>query len=435
MAQQQAEIKNWKKNFFPFWGGQIISILGSSLVHFALIWWMTTSTNSAMVLAMATTVTFIPKVVLAPFVGALIDRSNRKLVLILADGSIALVTLVLVILFWTGAVQIWHVYIVLFLRALGETFHWPAEIASTTLMIPKEHYARINGINQMLQGGVQIIAPAMGALLISVLPMYSIFSIEIMTALLAIVPLLFVIVPQPKTLSTQEVLSFKGLLIDIREGSKYVIGGKGGRILALVAIMANFVINPVFNYLPLLVTRYFNGGAWHLSVLQIAEGTGMIGGGILLGVWGGFKKKSSSILLGLVAMSVSIIVLGIVPPSLFILAIVGLGLGSVMNAISNGVLFAAWQEKIPSEAQGRVFALLSSVTGVLGPVGLFLAAPLVDNVGVQYLPIISGILSMIIVLYAVSSSDLRNYIDGPAQVTIPGIDKDQSITSTASLRQ
>ena len=142
---------NWKRTFFLIWTGQAFSLLGSSLVQFALVWWLTQKTGSATVLAAATFVALLPSVFLGPFVGALVDRWNRRIVMIAADGMVALATAALVILFWLDIAQVWHVYVVLFVRSLTGTFHFPAMQASTSLMVPDKHLSRISGLNQALR--------------------------------------------------------------------------------------------------------------------------------------------------------------------------------------------------------------------------------------------------------------------------------------------
>jgi DHA3 family macrolide efflux protein-like MFS transporter len=159
MAQDNRVQGDWKKTFFLIWTGQSFSIIGSMLVQFALVWWMTQKTGSAAVLATATIVSIIPQILLGPFAGALVDRWNRKLVMICADGLTALTTLALVVLFWSGHIQIWHLYVAQFIRALGGAFQWPAMSASTSLLVPDKHLARVAGINQALFGALNIISP------------------------------------------------------------------------------------------------------------------------------------------------------------------------------------------------------------------------------------------------------------------------------------
>lgn len=162
--------KSWKVPFFTIWGGQALSLLGSQLVQFALIWYLTVQTGSATVLATASLVGLIPHVVLGPIVGTLVDRWNRRMIMILADSMIALATVGLVVLFALDYVAIWHIYVLMFIRSVAGGFHGNSMTASTSLMVPKEHLTRIQGINQILTGGLNVVAAPLGALLLEILP-------------------------------------------------------------------------------------------------------------------------------------------------------------------------------------------------------------------------------------------------------------------------
>lgn len=143
---------NWRVRFFAIWTGQAFSIVGSRLAQFALVWWLTKATGSATVLATATLVAILPGVLLGPFSGALVDRWNRRLIMIVADASVAAISVWIAYLFWTESVAVWHIYVAMLARALGGAFHWPSMQASTSLMVPKEHLPRVAGLNQMIQG-------------------------------------------------------------------------------------------------------------------------------------------------------------------------------------------------------------------------------------------------------------------------------------------
>ena len=198
MESNSQQPPNWKTPFFAIWTGQAFSLLGSQIVQFAIIWYLTEKTGSATVLATTTLIALLPGVFLSPFIGPLVDRWNRRRIMILADSFIALATLVLAALFALGLVDLWHIYAVLFIRSIGENFHRPSMTASTSLMVPKEHLTRIQGVNQTLNGGLNIIAAPLGALLMTLIPMSGIVAIDVITALIAVVPLFFIVIPQPE---------------------------------------------------------------------------------------------------------------------------------------------------------------------------------------------------------------------------------------------
>ena len=187
----------WVPLFFTIWTGQTLSWIGSSVAQFGLVWWITEKTGSATVLAVATMLSMLPGILLGPIIGALIDRWNRRLVMLLADGFIAFASLWLAYLFWQESLEIWQFYLVLVIRAIGQTFHWPANQASVSLMVPKEHLPRIGGLNQTIGGAVNIISPPLGALLLQIMPLHWIMMVDVGTAIFSILPLLFIIIPQP----------------------------------------------------------------------------------------------------------------------------------------------------------------------------------------------------------------------------------------------
>ncbi len=171
---------------------------------------------------MATLAGFLPEVLLAPFAGALVDRWNRRRVMMIADGGIALGTVALALLFWSGLIQLWQVYLVLFLRSLGSVFHWPSMHSSTSLMVPSQHLARVAGINPSLQGGLYIMGPPLGALLLGLLPIHQVLLVDVITALLAVFPLLFIAVPQPQRASEPTRTTLAQVLKDVGAGIRYV---------------------------------------------------------------------------------------------------------------------------------------------------------------------------------------------------------------------
>ena len=222
-AQEQRVAGRWQAPFFAIWTGQAVSLVGSRVLEFALVWWLTELTGSATVLATATLAMVVPQVVLGPIVGAYVDRWNRRLVMIVSDTAVALVALWLAYVFWSDSIAIWHVYVAGFIRTIAGLFQWPAMHASTTLMVPEEHLTRVAGLNQTMQGALNVIGPPLGALLLKVLPFQGIMLMDVGTALLAVVPLLFVRVPQPER-AANDTGAKPSIWEDLREGLRYVAG-------------------------------------------------------------------------------------------------------------------------------------------------------------------------------------------------------------------
>jgi MFS transporter, DHA3 family, macrolide efflux protein len=381
----------WMRPFFLIWTGQAFSILGSSIIQFALIWWMTRTTGSPTVLAMATLVAFIPEILIAPFAGALVDRWNRRKVMIIADSSVAIATLSLVYVFSLGIEQLWHVYLILFIRSIGTIFHWTAMNASTSLMVPKAHLARINGMNESLRGALKIISPPLGALLIGLLPMFNVLAIDVVTAAVAVTTLVLVKIPQPSRSSVEEDFSVRAVLVDVGQGFRYVRAWPGLTMILVIAALLNFFQAPTTTLLPLLVTQHFGGDVWQLGIAQSASWVGILLGGLVLGVWGGTRRRIYTTLAGIAGIAVGVLLQAAAPAQWFILAILGFALAGFMIAIANGPLFAILQSKVAPEMQGRVFSLISTVASTMVPLSMIIAGPLAETLGVRMMYWISGI--------------------------------------------
>ncbi len=382
------------KPFFVLWTGQAISLLGSQLVQFALIWWLTQTTGSAMVLALASLAGMLPQVVLGPFVGVLVDRWNRRLTMMLADAAVALATIVLAYLFWVDAVQTWHVFVILFIRALGGGFHHPAMQSSTSLMVPEAQLTRVQGLNQALNGGMNIASAPLGAMLLGMLPMQGILAIDVVTAVFAITPLFFIAVSQPKKkLNSPDKKS--SFWADMEAGLRYVKGWPAILVLMGMAMMINLVLSPTFSLMPLLVTDHFGGDAMQLGFLDAAAGAGIIAGGLLLGVWGGFKRRIFTSLVGLIGIGAGTLLIGFAPANSFFLAVVGAVLVGSMLSLANGPIMAIFQACIEPEMQGRVFTLLGSLASGMAPLGLVIAGPAADMLGVRAWFIVGGFVTLL----------------------------------------
>ncbi|HNT53865.1 MAG TPA: MFS transporter [Anaerolineaceae bacterium] len=397
MSEQPVMTSSWKRTFFLIWTGQAFSLLGSSLVQFALVWWLTQKTGSAMVLTTATLVALLPSVILGPFVGALVDRWNRRRVMIVADGMVAMATAVLVVLFWLDVIQVWHIYVLLFMRSLTGTFHFPAMQASTSLMVPDAHLARISGLNQALRGILNIAAPPLGALLIGLLPMASVLAIDIVTAGIAILPLLFVAIPQPRQTDTQAVTP-SSLLRDVAAGLKYVKAWPGLLGLIILAMLLNFVIAPAGTLMPLLVTRHLGGDAYLLGFMESAFGAGVIVGGLILAVWGGFKRRIITSMSGVVTLGAGVLFLSAATRESLWLGLAAQGLMGLAIPFANGPLMAILQSKVAPEMQGRVFTLLESGATAMMPVAMIIAGPVAEVFGVRIWYVIGGAACILIAL-------------------------------------
>jgi len=387
--------KNWAKKYYTIFAGQSISIFGSGLVQFALVWYLTKQTGSATILATATLAAVLPETLLSPLVGALVDRWNRRLIMISADLFIAAVTAVMAILFAIHAIQIWHIYMMLVARSVGGTFHYSAMNASTAMLVPSDQFQRVSGINQTLRAAINIISPPTGALLLGILPMQGVLFIDVATALFGVLPLVFLSIPQPVRELDAEGRHKTSVLQDMKEGFAYLKAWPGMMAIILLALSANFLLTPTGSLMPLLVTKHFGLGALEFGLMDSIWAFGMVVGGILLSVWGGFKKKVVTAMMGVIGIGIGILVVGLAPANMFWLAVAGMTISGMMNPITNGPLMAIMQAKIKPEMQGRVMGVVNSLAMLMTPLSLAIAGPVSDVIGIRTWYWLAGLLCLL----------------------------------------
>jgi DHA3 family macrolide efflux protein-like MFS transporter len=379
---------NWAARFFTLWTGQALSLLGSQLVQFAIIWHLTKTTNSATTLAMASMMGLLPQVLLSPFIGTWVDRGNRRLFLIAADATVAFATFILALLFAFDLVQVWHIYLVLLIRAVAGGFHHSAFGASVVLLVPKDQLARVQGFNQALNGGLNIISAPLGAYLLSILPMQGILAVDVSTAILAISIVIFTQIPQPERSEEAAASTFWQ---DFAAGFRYIMAWRGLVILLGLVMVINFFYSATEPLTPLLITNHFNGDAGKLGLWLSLFSAGTLLGGVILGVWGGFKRKVITAQLGLILMGLSTVVVGLVRSDMFWVGVTANTIMGLFLPIINGSFGATLQAVIVPEMQGRVFAFVQSAAMLVSPIALIIAGPFADRFGIQPWFLIAGL--------------------------------------------
>jgi DHA3 family macrolide efflux protein-like MFS transporter len=392
MSKRMQSTSNWKTRFFAIWTGQQFSLIGSRVAQFALVWWLTDLTGSATVLATASMVALVPEILLGPIAGAYVDRWSRRVAMMVADGIVALASLWLAYLFWVGAMEIWHIYVIMLVRAVGGSFHWPAMQASTSLLVPKKHLTRVAGLNQTMNGVLSIAGPPLGALLLGVLPPHGVMLTDVATAVAAILPLFFVQIPQPPR-SVEGGEAVAGTVWgDIREGLQYIRSWPGLLALIGLAMMVKVALTPAFSLLPLLVREHFHGGAAQLSLVEAVVGMGIVSGGLLLGAWGGFDRKIYTTLAGMGALGIGFVVLGLTPGGWLWLGLASVFVAGFVIPLIDGPIMAILQATVSPEIQGRVFMLMGSLLSLTSPLGLAVAGPVSDWLGLRIWYLTAGVL-------------------------------------------
>ena len=305
------------------------------------------------------------------------------------SAQVAVVTLALILLFIVDSVEVWHVFVAMALRGIGGAFHFPAMVASTSLMVPKKHMTRIGGLNQAVNGVVGIVSPAIAATLIIFLPMEWVLSFDVVTATIAVIPLLFIMIPQP---ARDEASAEKppSVLREMKEGFAFLRAWPGMIALLLLIMPINMVFAPVSALMPIYVTEFFQKGVEELAMVEISFGLSFVIGGLALGVWGGTKRKMYTILGAGVVTGLAGIGVGLVPSHLFVLSLFWFFVTGFAVAIMNGCAIGVLQTTIRADMQGRVFSLVGSATMAMTPLGLIIAGPVADAAGVPVWFLMAG---------------------------------------------
>ena len=370
---------NWRKSFFTIYIGQAFSLLSSSAIQFSIIWWITMETGSAMALTIASVIGLMPQAVIGLFAGVWIDRFNRKTIMIIADSAVAVSSLALAVFFIIGIKSQTLVYIVLFIRALGETFHKPALQAVIPQLVPPTELTKAGGFGQMINSACAMVGPMLGALLMSVTTLQYVMLVDVMGAALAVSTLSFVKIP--KHVSEQKnKLSFKQ---DIKQGISAFKANKALLRLTIPMLISTIIFVHLGTLLPLMVKEYFNGTAWHNGIVQTLFSSGMLIAAMVIGITGGLKKQFLMISISTGLLGVCAIIGGILPAQLFwVFCIVVFVMGT--TGMGFNIPFTSYiQRTVPAENLGKVISLVTSVMSFAAPVGMFVAGPISEIIGVS----------------------------------------------------
>ncbi len=363
--------------FAVVWIGQVVSLLGTAMTGFALTIWAWQITGEATALALVGFFAFAPIVLMSPVAGALVDRWNRKLAMMISDLAAVLSTIVVLLLFSAGNLQIWHLYLTGAFSGIFQAFQFPAYSAAVTTMVSKEQYGRASGMLSMARFASSIFAPALAAILLGIIGIGGILTIDVVTFLVAISALLLVHIPQP--IVTEEGRKSRGSLWkESGYGFHYIYERPSLLGLLLIFFAVNLVVPFATTVLaPMLLARTGND-ATVLGIVQSAMGLGGLVGGIVLSVWGGPKRRIHGILIGLALAMVGILLIGL-GRSPFIWALATF-FTLFFVPILQGSSQAIWQAKVAPDVQGRVFAARGMIAQISAPVAMLLAGPLADRV-------------------------------------------------------
>lgn len=361
--------------FTLIWFGQTISMIGSSLTSFGLGIWVYQQTKSITLFSLVSLSLALPIILISPFAGALVDRWNRRWVMILSDLGSGLSTLSIAILLATNQLEIWHIYLATAISATCGTFQIPAYEAAITMLVPKQHFARANGMVQIGIALGQLIAPILGGVLLVFIHLQGIIFIDFVTFLFAIIPLLLVRFADPQDLTNQK-LEQKNLLQSAIDGWQYIASRVGLLSLLIFIALSNFIVGFVEVLFTPLVLSF--ASEIELGTVLSTGGMGMLIGSLVVSTWGGSHRYILNVLGFTLLGGFSVLAAGMKTSVVLVaLAAFLFFFGLPISTSSSQVIF---QKKVPPHIQGRVFALTGAITAAALPLAYVVAAPLAEKV-------------------------------------------------------
>jgi DHA3 family macrolide efflux protein-like MFS transporter len=403
-------MKNWKYEIARFMISQTVSLLGSMVVMYAIMWYVTLSTQSGIMMTIFVLTSFVPSILISPFAGVWADRLNRKNLMIIADLSIAAVTLLISILFFFGIRDIWIIFVVSIIRSFGQAVHQPAVSAVYPQIVPPEYLVKVQGIAQGIQSSSMIIMPLLAGLLLATIPLEYILLIDVVTAIIAVALLIwFVRIPKHNAeTSNQQINYFK----DIKDGLSYTFNHKFiFRIMLFGFLFMILVAAPSFlTYLQ--VARVFGPEAWRLATLEAVFGIGMLLGSFLVSIWGGFKNRLITYFISYIALGLGTVALGL-PFNFYFYVSIWAVVGFFI-ALSSPLLVGLIQEKVDPEYIGRVFSVFGLINTISLPLGMLVFGPLSDFYDISMIILLSGVG---MVLIAIVPFFIKNLIKEGIRIT------------------
>jgi DHA3 family macrolide efflux protein-like MFS transporter len=404
---------NWKKNTALFLTGQALSFFGTMVVQYAIMWHITLKTQSGSMITIFTAAGFLPMFFISPFAGVWADRFNRKYIINIADGAVAFVSLLAAVSLMAGVDSIAILLLCAIVRSFGQGVQMPAVGSFIPDIVPPDQLLRINGFQSSIQSFVTLTSPAISAAMMAFAPLETLFFLDVVTAIIGIsIVLFFVKVPKKET-PVAEVSSGgtppehagAAYFHDLKEGLRYI--KQHGYVLRMIIFTAIFLFffTPAALLTPLQVTRNFGDDVWRLSAIEIIFSVGMMAGGLLIAVWGGFKNRIYTMTLSCALCGILSAGLGVAPNFWLYLAIMGL-LG-ISLPLWNAPSMALLQTTVEPAFMGRVLSVFTMVSSVMMPLGMLVFGPISDIVSIDTLLVGTGLVVLLLCPPMVASKTLR----------------------------
>ncbi|MDO4717091.1 MAG: MFS transporter [Propionibacteriaceae bacterium] len=386
LMTQGRERQHWRSQVSWFLGSQAVSLLGSGLVQYALVWHLTMDSQSGQVMTLATIFGFLPMVALAPFGGVLADRYSRRLLIAGADALVAVSTVALFVAFLAGHGTYWMIFLIMAVRGLGQGVQMPAVGALLPQITPPEHLGRVNGFNSSIHATVTLVSPLLAGALLSVAPIQWVLLLDVVTAAVAIAILLILVrVPVPEGADAA-----RGVhpLRDIASGLSYINRHRFVRRLLAYFAVLNFLAAPVSFLTPLQVTRTFSNEVWRLTAIEMAFAVGMMLGGVLVGWWGTRTRRVTTMGAAVVVLGALTVALGL--PVSFVLYNLWMFLSGLFLPFMSTPAMTMIQLSVEDRFMGRVYSILMMVSVAAMPLGMAVMGPFADTVSVEFLLVVTG---------------------------------------------
>lgn len=399
------EVQVWKRKFTIMWSGQAVSLLTSSVLQMAIVWYLTERTGSAAILSLATLIGFLPQAILGLFIGVLIDRYDRKKIMVWADLFIAVVGIILAAAGIWGETPIWLIMVVLFARSIGTAFHYPALQAVTPLIVPREQLTKYAGFSQGFESIAMVISPPLAAILFAIWDLNVIVIFDVTGALFAVLMLSFVKLP---ALEKNVVRHTPHVIQEAKEGLQVLKSEKGMTALMLISALYAIIYFPIGTLYPLITMTYFGGGIAESSVVEVVFSVGMLLGSLLLGLLGSKINKGRAIAGSIALYGLGVLLTGLLPPTgLRIFVVLSVFMG-ISVPFFTGIQTSIFQIKIKQEYLGRVLSLSSSISMIAMPIGLILSGTFAEIIGVEKWFLILGVFALLIAVFSVMLPSLKN---------------------------
>ncbi len=392
---EELTTKKTFRHYIYFMFGQQFSLLGSGIVGFVIAWWITIETQSAVFLSIAVFLIFLPQVIVTPFAGVLADRMNRKTIIFIVDSLQAVLTFGLFLFFFIGYINIWMIFVIHTLRSVLFAFQVPAFQAIIPSMVPKERLTRINGLNFLISGVVFIIGPLLSAILLELFPITFIFLIDVLTFVIALIPLLLIKIPHPtKSLKESESEKKKSFTREFKEGFLVVKAVPGLLSMIVFAMIFNFINRP-FNVLwPYFINITHDGTALHLALLFGSMQIGRLLGSLITSIKKEWKHKIKINLIGVTIFFAAYLLISLAPYQSFNLMMIGGFLGAIIFPITVATYLTILQTVVPSDKIGRVMSIDHTISMAIAPIGALMAGPMADLIGINSLFIICAFMGI-----------------------------------------